>query len=386
VPPLRVADLPRGTEYRIQAGKKDSPFDSTTRINTGGDRLPGRPVTVTAVYPAPPAEATQMLVSVGGLYPVLVPVEPNGAPLKDDPVLHRSTLPGDYLSSLACEDHVEAPQAGATAPVQLRLPSDVLFEFDKATLTPVAAGTIDEFTKQIDAKSGTITVVGHTDSMGTDAYNQTLSEQRAAAVDDVLKAKLGSAFTYDAAGRGETQPIAPNQHPDGTDDPDGRAQNRRVEVQVSTTAQAAPTTTATKLDTGYSDLGLRVDTATARRLGIYLLVTIEVHNSSGAPIDTGSHVSPPFSGGFAAPLRIVVIDKTTNTRHKMCQAVRPGASVPLGNLSAGYSQVYGAGDEIPPGAIITLHGLYSAPAADVASVDVEVNGLGAVVPTSITTN
>jgi len=385
-PPLRVADLPRGTDYEVQTEVKDSPFDPQTRIDAGGEWLPNRPVTITAVYPAPPAEATQLLVSIGDLFPVLVPVEPAGAPLKDVPVLHRSNAPGSYVSSIACEDHVEAAVGGTSTPVRLRLPSDVLFEFDKATLTASAAGTIDEFATQIDAKGGTITVVGHTDSKGTDDYNQTLSEQRAAAVGAVLEAKLGGAFSYEALGRGESQPIAPNEHPDGSDDPDGRAQNRRVEVSVGTTATTAPTITPTKLDTGYRDLGLRVDTTTARRLGIYLLVTVDVQNTSGAPIKTGSHVSPPFSGGFGAPQGVVVIDRTTQTRHRICEAIEPSSSDPLGNFSSTYSQVYGAGDEIPPGATVTLHGLYSAPAAAVTSVDVEVNGLGAVVPTPITTN
>ena len=383
-PPLRVADLPRGTDYEVQTEVKESPFNPETRIDTGGEWLPNRPVTITAVYPAPPPEATQLLVSVEYLVPVLVPVEAAGAPLKDDPVLHRANAPGNYISSIACEDHVEAPAGGTSTPVRLRLPSDVLFEFDKATLTATAAGIIDEFTKQIEAKSGTITVVGHTDAKGTDAYNQTLSEQRAAAVLGVLQAKLGGAFGYEAVGRGETEPIAPNEHPDGTDDPDGRAQNRRVEVGVATTATTVPTATPTALDTGYRDLGLRVDATTARRLGIYLLVTVDVHNPSGAPVKIGLvPTDPPFLSG-PAPRRIIVIDRTTQTRHRMCESVEPQSSDPLGNSSADYSQVTAAHDEIPPGGTVTLHGLYSAPGADVSSVDVEVNGLGAVVPTPIT--
>ncbi len=79
---------------------------------------------------------------------------------------------------------------------------------------------------------GTVTVVGHTDAKGEDAYNFDLSKRRAEAVVDWLKSQSGMARIFAAEGRGEVEPIAPNTRPDGNDDPDGRARNRRVVVDI----------------------------------------------------------------------------------------------------------------------------------------------------------
>jgi len=109
--------------------------------------------------------------------------------------------------------------------------SDALFEFDKATLTPDAEETLKALLPLL-AKAGPhpATVEGHTDAKGSDAYNQTLSEQRATTVKDWLVAHGALPASTPTAGWGKRKPVAPNTRPDGSDDPAGRQKNRRVEV------------------------------------------------------------------------------------------------------------------------------------------------------------
>jgi outer membrane protein OmpA-like peptidoglycan-associated protein len=113
--------------------------------------------------------------------------------------------------------------------------ADALFEFDKATLGADAEQTLAALGPQI-AQRGQhpILIEGHTDSIGTDAHNQRLSEQRAAAVRGWLAAHQFVAASTPIKGYGKTRPIAPNTHPDGSDDPAGRQKNRRVEVVIKT--------------------------------------------------------------------------------------------------------------------------------------------------------
>jgi OOP family OmpA-OmpF porin len=78
-----------------------------------------------------------------------------------------------------------------------------------------------------------VEVAGHTDSIGTDAYNQGLSERRARAVYDYLTSNgIDASRLVGPNGYGESRPIAPNTNPDGSDNPEGRALNRRTELNV----------------------------------------------------------------------------------------------------------------------------------------------------------
>jgi outer membrane protein OmpA-like peptidoglycan-associated protein len=116
--------------------------------------------------------------------------------------------------------------------VAISVASDVLFAFDSAELTPAAQALLADTAARIrDEAAGPVQVHGHTDSMGEPGYNQPLSDQRAAAVHGALVPLVGrSDLTYEVAGFGETQPVAPNEHPDGSDNPEGRQQNRRVTI------------------------------------------------------------------------------------------------------------------------------------------------------------
>lgn len=117
----------------------------------------------------------------------------------------------------------------------LTVGSDVLFAFDSARLSDDAASILAGVVRDLQkAHAKRVLIVGHTDSIGTDAYNQQLSERRATAVLRHLRNHVGSkGVRYAAAGRGEKDPVAANTKPDGSDNPDGRRKNRRVTIRYS---------------------------------------------------------------------------------------------------------------------------------------------------------
>ena len=120
--------------------------------------------------------------------------------------------------------------------IVIDLSSDVLFDFDKSDIKPAAAATLDKVAVIIKTKStGKILIEGHTDAKGSEAYNQKLSKRRSAAVKRWLvdHHRLNPDL-FATKGWGETRPVAPNTHKDGSDNPEGRARNRRVVITLST--------------------------------------------------------------------------------------------------------------------------------------------------------
>lgn len=117
---------------------------------------------------------------------------------------------------------------------RMTLAADAYFDFDKATLKPEGKAELDRLAaKMREANNVTgIAVAGHTDAIGTEAYNQRLSERRAASVKDYLIDRGVSPSLISARGEGESNPVAPNTLPNGRDNPAGRAKNRRVEITV----------------------------------------------------------------------------------------------------------------------------------------------------------
>ena len=83
----------------------------------------------------------------------------------------------------------------------------------------------------------TVLIEGHTDSIGSESYNQSLSEERATAVQAYLVDKGIGASRLEAVGRGEDDPVAPNTNDNGTDNADGRAMNRRAELIVQSAGE-----------------------------------------------------------------------------------------------------------------------------------------------------
>ncbi len=106
------------------------------------------------------------------------------------------------------------------------------FDFDKYNIKSEFAPVLDEAAQILkDNPNMRVTVEGHTDSIGSDAYNQRLSERRANAVKAYLTSRGIDASRLDAVGKGESEPIADNTK-NGRDNPEGRAMNRRAELKV----------------------------------------------------------------------------------------------------------------------------------------------------------
>ncbi len=110
---------------------------------------------------------------------------------------------------------------------------NVYFEFDKSNVITFYQQQIDSV-YNILANNPTyqLEVSGHTDSKGSDKYNEVLSKKRAEAVSAYLVKKGVEKARIKTSYLGESQPIAPNEGKDGSDDPEGRARNRRVEFKV----------------------------------------------------------------------------------------------------------------------------------------------------------
>ena len=128
------------------------------------------------------------------------------------------------------------PPLGALAPLEscgttLTFEDGVLFDFDRSEIRPDAAATLDAVARvftTLDVSEAHVS--GHTDAIGTDAENQTLSEARAESVVDGLEGR-GVTTSLSAEGFGETRPVAANEI-DGVDNPAGRQLNRRVEIFI----------------------------------------------------------------------------------------------------------------------------------------------------------
>jgi outer membrane protein OmpA-like peptidoglycan-associated protein len=155
------------------------------------------------------------------------PPEPRGAVLTrpDGSTVEVPRGGGFEISGANVVVERETPR-GTTLTVQ----NDVLFDFDKNELRPEAAqalGRVAEIIRQRRPRA--VLVIGHTDSMGADAYNEALSRRRAEAVEAWLVAQGGGLPPLRVEGHGEREPVAPNIV-DGRDNPEGRQKNRRVEV------------------------------------------------------------------------------------------------------------------------------------------------------------
>lgn len=109
--------------------------------------------------------------------------------------------------------------------LKVNIPSDISFDTGSATIKPNMRGVLDPFANSLkDDPNARVTIIGHTDSTGSDAINNPLSIERAQSVRDYLAARGVAPARVEVAGRGEREPVADNNSDSG------RAKNRRVEI------------------------------------------------------------------------------------------------------------------------------------------------------------
>jgi photosystem I P700 chlorophyll a apoprotein A2 len=119
--------------------------------------------------------------------------------------------------------------------VIIYLPTVFLFEFDRSVVTEDAKKQLRDVGKLLVsevAENRRVTVEGHADAVGTRVYNRQLSDRRAVAVIQELIAAGVKSERISKRVFGEDKPLEPNRRPDGTDNPEGRAKNRRVALLI----------------------------------------------------------------------------------------------------------------------------------------------------------
>ena len=120
-----------------------------------------------------------------------------------------------------------APPAPVPGSEKVSFSAEALFDFDKAIVKPEGKAALDGLLAKLQGMNTEVMVtVGHTDAVGTDQYNQKLSQRRAEAVKAYLVAAGVAADRVYTEGKGEAQPVADNKSAAG------RAKNRRVTVEV----------------------------------------------------------------------------------------------------------------------------------------------------------
>jgi OOP family OmpA-OmpF porin len=120
-----------------------------------------------------------------------------------------------------------APEKPKPVAEKVTFAADVLFDFDKAVIKPEGKSKLDDISNKAKGVNLEVVIaIGHADSIGSDAYNQRLSVRRAESVKAYLVSKGIEGNRVYTEGKGEKQPVAENKTADG------RAKNRRVEIEV----------------------------------------------------------------------------------------------------------------------------------------------------------
>lgn len=221
------------------------------------------------------------------------------------------------------ESYVDSPTASVTREGDIEtiaLHSDVTFEFDESDLTDDAEDVVRDVARtlenSVDPVEPVITVIGHTDGIGEDAYNQNLSEERARTVREVLQEELEGAFDYEVEGRGSTEPIAVEG---GPDDEEARARNRRVEFSYKVTTETETEEEEVENVLGVAERtvhwpalytadpgdvvasaeedDIRLDVHPLRRDGAYVLATVTLTNTADQPVIPDLGGASARSGG-----------------------------------------------------------------------------------------
>ena len=153
-----------------------------------------------------------------------------GVPAKPAPVAPKPAAPAAPAKPAAPAAPTTPAQPAKPAPASVRqavvIQADALFDFDKSVLRPDGRKSIDDALAKLRGVDLELVIAtGHTDSIGSDAYNQRLSERRAAAVKEYLVSKGIPASKITTIGKGEAQPVATNKTAEG------RQKNRRVDIE-----------------------------------------------------------------------------------------------------------------------------------------------------------
>ncbi|MCB0401845.1 MAG: OmpA family protein [Flavobacteriales bacterium] len=136
----------------------------------------------------------------------------------------------DTLFAANVKEDIELKEMNAGRSFELK---NILYDYDRATLRPESKTELDRLVVILNEHAAIkVEISSHTDSKGTDAYNQKLSQRRAQSVVDYLIKKGIDKSRLVPTGYGESKPVAPNTNEDGSDNPEGRQLNRRTEFKV----------------------------------------------------------------------------------------------------------------------------------------------------------
>ena len=139
------------------------------------------------------------------------------------PAVPAAPVPGPAAPAAPAEPPKPAP---VSVKQSITIQAEALFDFDKSVVKPDGKRDLDQAAAKMSGVDVEMVIAtGHTDSIGTEAYNQKLSERRANAVKAYLVSKGVPASKITTLGKGETQPVATNKTKEG------RAKNRRVDVE-----------------------------------------------------------------------------------------------------------------------------------------------------------
>lgn len=220
---VRLFDTTAGVVHPVALTPDGSPASTIEPVDSDDDAVRGA---ATAVFAAPENESVDVLFP--GFGTVQVPVVPAAEDF-DDAVDQVGGAGEAWTTELRAFTH--AYDAGSTTAaedgdVTVTLASDVLFASDEHALSAAAGRVVDRAAASIaeQADDGDVHVVGHTDDVDTDAYNQKLSERRARSVAERLGAQLSDDYAVTEEGRGESEPVVDGKSPEA------RAANRRVEI------------------------------------------------------------------------------------------------------------------------------------------------------------
>ena len=212
-----------------------------------------------------------------------------------------------WVESFVDSEIASVTRDGTTETISLH--SDVMFEFDRADLTPEAEAVVrraaETLERNVDPDHPEIIIIGHTDGIGTDAYNDDLSVRRAETVRNLLVEEMGTGYTYVVEGRGSREPIA---REGGPDDEQARARNRRVEFSYTIrmpgggeeetddglgvagqhVSWPAPfTDDPGEVVASVERDGVRLDVYPLRRDGAFVVGTVTFTNLTDTPVDPG---------------------------------------------------------------------------------------------------